>query len=77
MKKLAAKNYYDGLTETSDFEVMFIPRENFYVAAVKRDPAGRRYLRMAAAQRVINRHRINSDCPRKDRGLCLATRESG
>jgi DNA recombination protein RmuC len=50
MKKLAAKNYWDGLTETPDFVVMFIPGENFYAAAVERDPA---LFEDAAAQRVI------------------------
>lgn len=50
MKKLAAKNYWDGLTETPDFVVMFIPGENFYVAAVERDPG---LFEDAAAQRVI------------------------
>ncbi|MBS0367525.1 MAG: DNA recombination protein RmuC [Proteobacteria bacterium] len=39
MKKLASKSYWDGLTETPDFVVMFIPGENFYSAAVERDPA--------------------------------------
>jgi DNA recombination protein RmuC len=50
MKKLAAKSYWDGLTETPDFVVMFIPGENFYAAAVERD-AG--LFEDAAAQRVI------------------------
>jgi DNA recombination protein RmuC len=50
MKKLAAKNYWDGLTETPDFVVMFIPGENFYVAAMERDPG---LFEDAAAQRVI------------------------
>jgi DNA recombination protein RmuC len=50
MKKLAAKNYWDGLTETPDFVVMFIPGENFYAAAVERDQA---LFEDAAAQRVV------------------------
>ena len=50
MKKLAAKSYWDGLTETPDFVVMFIPGDNFYAAAVERDPA---LFEDAAAQRVI------------------------
>lgn len=50
MKKLAAKNYWDGLAETPDFVVMFIPGENFYAAAVERDPG---LFEDAVAQRVI------------------------
>lgn len=50
MKKLAAKSYWDGLTVTPDFVVMFIPDDNFYAAAVERDPA---LFEDAAAQRVI------------------------
>lgn len=50
MKKLAAKNYWDGLTATPDFVVMFIPGDNFYSAAVERDPA---LFEDAVAQRVI------------------------
>jgi DNA recombination protein RmuC len=50
MKKLAAKSYWDGLTETPDFVVMFIPGENFYAAAVERDQG---LFEDAAAQRVI------------------------
>ena len=50
MKKLAAKSYWDGLTETPDFVVMFIPGENFYAAAVERDHG---LFEDAAAQRVI------------------------
>jgi DNA recombination protein RmuC len=50
MKKLAARSYWDGLTETPDFVVMFIPGENFYAAAVERDPG---LFEDAAAQRVI------------------------
>lgn len=50
MKKLAAKSYWDGLTQTPDFVVMFIPGENFYAAAVERD---RSLFEDAAAQRVI------------------------
>lgn len=50
MKKLAAKSYWDGLTVTPDFVVMFIPGDNFYAAAVERDPT---LFEDAAAQRVI------------------------
>ena len=50
MKKLAAKSYWDGLTETPDFVVMFIPGENFYAAAVERDPG---LFEDAAAQRIV------------------------
>jgi DNA recombination protein RmuC len=50
MKKLAAKTYWDGLTVTPDFVVMFIPGDNFYAAAVERDPS---LFEDAAAQRVI------------------------
>jgi len=50
MKKLAAKSYWDGLTVTPDFVVMFIPGDNFYAAAVERDPS---LFEDAAAQRVI------------------------
>jgi len=50
MKKLASKSYWDGLTETPDFVVMFIPGDNFYSAAVERDTA---LFEDAVAQRVI------------------------
>src|SRR5204862_393733 len=50
MKKLAAKAYWDGLTVTPDFVVMFVPGDNFYAAALERDPA---LFEDAAAQRVI------------------------
>lgn len=50
MKKLAAKTYWDGLTVTPDFVVMFIPGDNFYAAAVERDPS---LFEDAAQQRVI------------------------
>jgi DNA recombination protein RmuC len=50
MRKLAAKSYWEGLTITPDFVVMFIPGENFYAAAVERDPS---LFEDAAAQRVI------------------------
>lgn len=50
MRKLAAKSYWDGLTQTPDFVVMFIPGENFYAAAVERDPG---LFEDAAALRVI------------------------
>ncbi len=50
VKLLAAKSYWDGLTVTPDFVVMFIPGDNFYAAAVERDPS---LFEDAAAQRVI------------------------
>jgi DNA recombination protein RmuC len=50
MKKLASKSYWDGLLETPDFVVMFIPGENFFAAALERDPD---LLEDAAAQRII------------------------
>ena len=50
MKKLAAKAYWDGLTVTPDFVVMFVPGDNFYAAALERDPG---LFEDAAAQRVI------------------------
>jgi DNA recombination protein RmuC len=50
MKKLASKSYWDSLLETPDFVVMFIPGENFFAAALERDPE---LLEDAAAQRVI------------------------
>ena len=50
VKQLASKSYWDGLTVTPDFVVMFVPGDNFYAAAVERDPA---LFEDAAAQRVI------------------------
>lgn len=50
MRKLAAKSYWEGLTVTPDFVVMFIPGDNFYAAAVERDSS---LFEDAAAQRVI------------------------
>ena len=38
MKKLSAKAYWDGLTVSPDFVVMFIPGDNFFSAAIERDP---------------------------------------
>lgn len=38
MKLLAGKQYWDALPCTPDFVAMFIPGENFYAAAVERDP---------------------------------------
>jgi DNA recombination protein RmuC len=38
VKLLAGKAYWDALTQTPDFVVMFVPGENFYAAAVERDP---------------------------------------
>ena len=39
MKLLAGKSYWDALPFTPDFVVMFIPGENFFAAAIERDPA--------------------------------------
>lgn len=39
VRLLSGKAYWDGLTETPDFVVMFVPGENFYAAALERDPA--------------------------------------
>jgi DNA recombination protein RmuC len=50
VRKLAAKTYWDRLTDTPDYVVMFIPGENFYSAAVERDPA---LFNDAAAARVV------------------------
>ena len=50
VKQLAGKAYWDGLTVTPDFVVMFVPGDNFYAAAVERDPS---LFEDAAAQRVI------------------------
>ena len=37
MKLLAAKRYWEALTVTPDFVVMFVPGENFFAAAMERD----------------------------------------
>lgn len=50
VKLLAGKAYWDGLTETPDYVVMFVPGENFYAAAAERDPD---LFEFAAAQRVL------------------------
>jgi DNA recombination protein RmuC len=50
VKQLAGKSYWDGLTVTPDFVVMFVPGDNFYAAAAERD---RSLFEDAAAQRVI------------------------
>lgn len=39
MKLLSGKQYWDALPCTPDFVAMFIPGENFYAAAIERDPA--------------------------------------
>jgi DNA recombination protein RmuC len=38
VRLLAGKSYWEALTQTPDFVVMFVPGENFYAAAVERDP---------------------------------------
>jgi DNA recombination protein RmuC len=38
VRLLAGKAYWEALTQTPDFVVMFVPGENFYAAAVERDP---------------------------------------
>jgi DNA recombination protein RmuC len=38
MRQLASKQYWDALPCTPDFVAMFIPGENFYAAAIERDP---------------------------------------
>jgi DNA recombination protein RmuC len=38
VKLLAGKSYWEALDQTPDFVVMFVPGENFYAAAVERDP---------------------------------------
>jgi DNA recombination protein RmuC len=50
VKQLAGKTYWDGLLETPDFVVMFVPGDNFYAAAAERDPD---LFEFAAAQRVL------------------------
>jgi DNA recombination protein RmuC len=50
VRQLGGKSYWDGLTQTPDYVVMFVPGENFYVAAVERDPE---LFEFAAAQRVL------------------------
>lgn len=50
VRLLAGKTYWDGLTQTPDYVVMFVPGENFYAAAAERDPE---LFEFAAAQRVL------------------------
>ena len=38
MRGLASKRYQDALEVTPDFVVMFVPGDNFYAAAIERDP---------------------------------------
>ncbi len=38
MNKLSAKSYWENLSVTPDFVVMFIPGDNFFSAAIERDP---------------------------------------
>jgi len=39
MRLLSGKAYWDALPCTPDFVAMFVPGENFYAAAIERDPA--------------------------------------
>ena len=50
VRQLAGKAYWDGLTQTPDYVVMFVPGENFYAAAAERDPE---LFEFAATQRVL------------------------
>jgi len=51
MKQLGAKKYWEALLPvTPDFVVMFIPGENFYIAAAERDP---QLMQDALADRVL------------------------
>jgi DNA recombination protein RmuC len=50
MKQLAGKAYWEALPFTPDFVVMFIPGENFFAAAIERDPA---LFEDAIAERVL------------------------
>jgi DNA recombination protein RmuC len=50
VKQLASKAYWDGLAETPDYVVMFVPGENFYAAAADKDPT---LFEDALAQRVL------------------------
>jgi DNA recombination protein RmuC len=50
LKLLAAKSYWDALPFTPDFVVMFIPGENFFAAAIERDP---HLFENAIAERVL------------------------
>ena len=38
MNKLSAKSYWENLSVTPDFVVMFIPGDNFFSAAIEREP---------------------------------------
>ena len=49
-KLLAGKAYWDGLVQTPDYVVMFVPGDHFYAAAAARDPD---LFEFAAAQRVL------------------------
>jgi DNA recombination protein RmuC len=50
MKQLAGKAYWEALPFTPDFVVMFIPGENFFAAAIERDP---QLFEDAVAERVL------------------------
>ena len=50
VKQLSGKAYWDGLTVTPDFVVMFVPGDNLWAAATERDPS---LFGDAVAQRVL------------------------
>jgi DNA recombination protein RmuC len=50
VKQLSGKAYWDGLTVTPDFVVMFVPGDNFWAAATERDPS---LFGDAVGQRVV------------------------
>jgi DNA recombination protein RmuC len=50
VKQLSGKSYWDGLTQSPDYVVMFVPGENFYAAAAERDPE---LFEFAVSQRVL------------------------
>lgn len=50
VKQLSSKEYWDSLSSIPDYVVMFIPGDNFYTAAIERDPS---LFEEAVAKRVI------------------------
>lgn len=50
MRQLGAKKYWDALEETPEFVAMYIPGENFFSAAMERDPT---LFEDALANRVV------------------------